>query len=65
MREIGNWLILIPMLVVLFFAWFWFLMFVLGFAALFAVAWVFGVPFKITQNGQKIGYVRWFTFHRY
>lgn len=28
------------------------------------VAWLIGVPLTITQNGTKIGYVRWTTFHR-
>ena len=32
--------------------------------SIFALAWASGVKFDITQNGEKIGYLRWFTFYR-
>jgi hypothetical protein len=35
-----------------------------SFLLLFLIAWMFGIPVTIKQNGVKVGYVRWFTFHR-
>ena len=32
--------------------------------ALMLVGWACGLPLTIKQSGVKIGYVRWFTFHR-
>ena len=28
------------------------------------IGWACGMPLTIKQSGVKIGYVRWFTFHR-
>ncbi len=33
---------------------------VMGFAM--TVAWIFGTPISIKVDGQKVGYLRWFTF---
>lgn len=54
---------IIAVVIVIFFGGFIFATFA-AFIALFALAWAVGIPISIKSNGEKIGYVRWFTFYR-
>ena len=42
------------------FAMFW-VMLLLG---IMVLAWAVGVPLIIKQGGQRVGYVRWFKYHK-
>ncbi len=44
------------------FYFFLFLAFLAAAAAVFC--WIIGVPVPVRSAGKKIGYIRWFTFHK-
>ncbi len=41
----------------------WFVAAFAAMVALFLVAWLFGVPITIKENGVKTGYIRWTKFY--
>lgn len=41
----------------------WFLIAIAAMVGIFGVAWLAGVPITISQNGEKIGYIRWTKFY--
>jgi hypothetical protein len=61
-EKINMWILKAIALIIIF------PLFLVAFLAILAglvIAWALGVPIKIKESGREIGYVRWFTFHRY
>ena len=69
--ELGNWaevlgyvVAFILLILLVAFAWTVIVAALIGFVGLAVVLWAFGLKFVVTENGKKVGYVKWFTYHR-